>query len=100
MSAEMITALTGLVVGLVSIYIASLSRRDQAKKSEMDILQGLVETLQRDAAAMRDEIKLLKTENVEIRNENRKLRIWVRALSKQVESLGQVPVSPPAEGDA
>jgi len=83
MDAAIITAISGLVTGLIGIMIAALTARNSAQKTELDSLRTTIENLQHENKRLLDRVIVLEDGKQKSDNCNDKLEDEIRVLRGQ-----------------
>jgi len=90
MSIDGVLSLLAIVVGVAALY------RSLRRMPLIDPLQTRVETLERELINALLQLSELRTHVGQQQKEIERLTDWADRLVKQVQSLGHVPVKPPA----
>ena len=83
MDAAIITAISGLVTGLIGIMIAALTARNSAQKAELDSLRTTITTLQAENKRLFDRVTALENGKKHADECNDKLEDEIRVLRGQ-----------------
>lgn len=85
MTPEQLTAISGLVTGVLGIVIALFTAISSVKKSEIEGLRSAIELLQAENARLSARVETLQTQNDSLRAENIDLKERVNCLEQELE---------------